>query len=325
MNTYGRSVQSRGIALLMVLWTITILMVVVFSFSALSRTETNAALGFREMLQKKNLAEAGIQRGIMEIVYRKIKPKDLTEQTWRTDGSRYSVPFGDGQVSIAITDETGLIDINMLTDASGIILKNLLLLRGIPEDQADTVVDSLLDWKDSGDSNAHRLHGAESDYYGALPVPYAAKNANFDTVEELQLVKGVTHEMLFGTRESRGIDSLLTVHGLTGKINVNTAPRDVLAAVPGIGPELADAVVSARQGSDTVLTTADLQQILGANYAAAAPFISAAESSTFTIEAAGYYEDRAAAAYVIRATVAFSPDMGRYRYVYYKTPATATK
>ena len=54
MNTCGRSVQSRGIALLMVLWVITILMVVVFSFSALSRTETNAALGFREMLQKNH-------------------------------------------------------------------------------------------------------------------------------------------------------------------------------------------------------------------------------------------------------------------------------
>ncbi|NJD57313.1 MAG: hypothetical protein FIA94_13060 [Nitrospirae bacterium] len=325
MNGCGRTVRSRGIALLMVLWVITILMVIVFSFSALSRTETNAALGFREMLQKRNLAEAGLQRGIMEIVYRKMKPRDLTEQAWRTDGTRYSVPFSDGQVSVAVTDETGLVDINMLTDASGIIVKNLLLQRGIPEEQADTVVDSLLDWKDSGDSDAHRLHGAESDYYGALPVPYAAKNANFDSVEELQLVKGVTAEMLFGTREKKGIDSLLTVHGLAGKINVNAAPHDVIAAVPGISPELADAVISERQGRDTPLTTADLQQILGENYAAAAPFIGAAESSTFTIEAAGYSADKVRAAYTIRATVTFSPDMGRYRYVSYKTPATAAQ
>jgi len=324
MNTCGRSVQSRGIALLMVLWVITILMVVVFSFSALSRTETNAALGFREMLQKKNLAEAGIQRGIMEIVYRKIKPKDLTEQTWRMDGSRYSVPFGDGQVSIAITDETGLIDINMLTDASGIILKNLLLLRGIPEDQADTVVDSLLDWKDSGDSDAHRLHGAETDYYMTLPLPYAAKNANFDTVEELLLVKGMTSDILFGDRERKGIESLLTVHAKTDKINVNAAPQDLLAALPGMNAGLAETFVAERQSRDTLLSAADLPVLFGEAYAMASPYVSTGDSDTFTIESSGY-TDREQAAYSIRATVMFSPDMGRYRYVSYKNPVTAMR
>ena len=55
MSVPDRSVGGRGIALLMVLWVITILMVIVFSFSALARTETNAALGFKEMLEKRNL------------------------------------------------------------------------------------------------------------------------------------------------------------------------------------------------------------------------------------------------------------------------------
>jgi len=319
MSAPGRSAGSRGIALLMVLWVITILMVIVFSFSAVARTETNAALGFREMLEKRNLAEAAIERGIMEIIYRGRKPNDMTAEVWRIDGTRYRMTIGDGNASIGITDESGKLDINMLSDASGIILKNLLVTRGVAEEQADTIVDSLLDWKDSGDSDAHRLRGAETDYYMTLPHPYAAKNANFDTVEELLLVKGMTSDILFGDRERKGIEGLLTVHAKTDKININAAPRDLLAALPGMDAGLADTFVAERRSRETLLTEADLPVLFGGAYAMASPYVSTGDSDTFTIESSGYKE-REQAAYSIRATVMFSPDMGRYRYVYYKNP-----
>jgi general secretion pathway protein K len=312
---------SRGIALIIVLWVIALLMVIVFSFSTLSRTETTSALGFREMIEKKNLAEAGLERGIFEIVFRKQKTRPIGEEAWRPDGTPYILPLGSGNVSVRTIEESGKIDINMLTDASGILLKNLLVQRGVAEEDADTIVDSLLDWKDSGDSDAHRLHGAESDYYQTLPAPYPAKNANFDTVEELLLVKGMTPGILFGDREKKGIAGLLTVHARTGKINVNSAPKEVLAAIPGIGPELADTLVSERTSRET-LSIADIQALLGQNKASAEPFITATETNTFTIEASGYKE-REQAAYGIRATVSFA-DMNRYRYVFYKGPVTIT-
>lgn len=322
MNVPERSAAQRGIALLMVLWVITILMVIVFSFSALARTETNAALGFREMLEKRNLAEAAVERSIMEIVYRNKKANELAAEVWRTDGTRYRLDIGEGHASVGIVDESGKLDINMLTDASGIILKNLLVMRGVAEEQADTIVDSLLDWRDSGDSDAHRLHGAETDYYMSLPIPHAAKNANFDTVEELLLVKGMTSDILFGSGERAGIDSLLTVHANTDKINVNAASRDLLAALPGMSTGLADSVVAERQTRDIPLAAADLPTLFGQAYATASPYISAGESVTFTIESSGFKE-REEAAYRIRATVTFSPDIGRYRYVYYKNPVSA--
>ena len=50
-----------------------------------------------------------------------------------------------------------------LTDANGIILNNLLVNLGIPGEDANTIVDSILDWKDADD--LHRLHGAEDTYY----------------------------------------------------------------------------------------------------------------------------------------------------------------
>ncbi len=49
----------------------------------------------------------------------------------------------------------------------------------------------------------------------SLPNPYKAKNANFDTLEELLLVKGMTSEILYGNKEKKGIIDLLTIYSRT--------------------------------------------------------------------------------------------------------------
>ncbi len=104
---------------------------------------------------------------------------------------------------------SGKISLNALTDISGIILKNLLVNQGVSPEDADTIVDSILDWKDADD--LHRLHGAESDYYLSLPNPYKAGDVPFETLEVLALVKGVTPEILYGTEKKRGIIHFLTL------------------------------------------------------------------------------------------------------------------
>jgi general secretion pathway protein K len=317
-----KKISSGGIALLMVLWAITLLMVIVFSFSALCRTETFAALGFREMVEKKNLAEAGIERALIEILFRNQKSQADLAEAWRTDGTPYIVEIGNSHCSVRITGESGKIDINMLTDASGIILHNLLVMRGATSEEADTIVDSLLDWRDSGDSDAHRLHGVETDYYQSLPIPYAAKNDNFDTVEELLLVKGMTQEILFGSGERKGVFDLLTVHAGTEKININAAPVEVLAAIPGIGREYAELIVSERRNRGSY-TMADLQGIIGQGYTAASLFLAATEIQTYTIDSFGYKES-GKAGFAVKATVTFA-DNNRYRYLYYKSPVRAVQ
>ena len=308
--------RDRGIALLLVLWTVTVLMVIVFSFSSLSRTETLSASGFREVIGNKHLAEAGLERAVIEILNHRIRQQQPAEGDWTIDNTTYRIETGSGRCAVRITEETGLIDINMLTDASGIILKNLLVMRGVSQDEADTITDSLLDWKDSGDSDAHRLHGAESDYYRSLPVPYAAKNANFDTVEELLLVKGMTPEILFGGSGKKGIFDLLTVHSRSAKINISTAPKDVLASIPGIGSGRADEIIALRQAATGSL---DLQSVLGQDYTAASAYIMTAGSSTYTVESLGF-RDNERSGFAIKATVTFS-DSSRYRYLYFKSPS----
>lgn len=307
-----------GIALLLVLWVLTILMVIVMSFSYMTRTETYATLSFKEGIENKFLAEAGIERGIMELFYRN-HYKDQTVEidnlgVWKTDGSPYEGQIDAGSYTVKIVDESGKVDINTTSD---VVLKNLLMNMGIRMEDADTITDSIMDWKDSDD--LHRLHGAESDFYMSLPNPYKAKNARFDTIEELLLVKGMTPDILYGTPERTGIMLFLTVKANSNTININAAPKEVLAAIPGSSPEIADSIISYRQNKE-IQDIQDVAGILGSNLTIMIPYLSTEESGTFTIDAFGH-KGAPQRRYAIRATVVISDTEETHRYLYYKSPA----
>ncbi len=306
--------SSQGIALLMVLWVLMILMVIVLSFSYLTRTEALGTLSFRNSVVKKFMAEAGIQRAVMEVIYRnqnRALPPVEGQEVWRLDASRHTVRTENGHYTVSILDESGKVDINKTPE---LILKNILLNRGLKEEDADTIVDAIQDWRDPDD--LHRLHGAESDYYMSLKNPYKARNADFETMEELLLVKGITGELLHGG-SSRGLIDILTVNAKSGKINLNAAPREVLLAIPGMTPELADALIENR-GAQPALS---MQEILGGTYAAIAKYADALETQVFTVDAAGY-QGSDKAGYGIRATIMLESN-NKIRYLYYKSPVTA--
>ena len=309
--------SERGIALLLVLWVLTILMVIVFSFSYMARTESHATLVFKEGMEKKFLAEAGIERGIMELFYRNQFFSVEGSEIWKIDGTPYTVQMGDGYYTIRIMDEAGHVNINSVSD---IILKNLLLNVGVQAEEVDTIVDSIMDWKDPDD--LHRLHGAESDYYMSLPIPYKAKNANFDTLEELLLVKGIKPEILYGSGEKKGIIDFLTVNSMSSQINVNAAAKEVLMTIPGMTPEIADGIITYRQSKE-IMGVQEIQGILGGSYISMAPYIITGGTTTYTIESVGY-KGSGKAGYAIKATVILETN-NKFRYVYYKSPSHITQ
>lgn len=308
----------QGIILIIVMWVLTILMVIVLSFSVMTRTETYAALGFREGLEKKFLAEAGIERGIIELFYRNIyRGQEMLEenrQVWRVDGAPYSLQMSNGQISVKIIDESGKIDINNLSDLSGIILQNLLINSSVPEQEASAIVDSILDWKDADD--LRRLNGAENDYYMSLPKPYKAKNAKLDALEELLLVKGMKSDILFGSGEKKGIIEFLTIYSNSTTINLYSAPREVLLAVPGLTPEIVDEVISKREA----LTASGTLDVTIPQESSRYITTHRGSSNAYTIESSGH-KDNEKSAFTIRATVVIEGN-NKYRYAYYKSPAS---
>jgi general secretion pathway protein K len=321
-NPVALLASRNGIALIMVLWALTILSVLVFSFSLMARTETHSTASFKTAVTGRFLAEAGVERGIMEILYRNVNKGQAVAvagmEVLRVDGTLYAGTIEKSGYTFRITDESGKIPLNALTDTSGILLKNLLKNLGYQPEEADTVVDSVLDWRDQDE--LHRLSGAESDYYMSLPNPYKAKNGKFDTLEELLLVKGVTPAMLYGDGTRKGIIDFLTVYSNTNAINVNAAPKEVLAAIPGMSPEKVDYVLAQRAATG-IQNIQDIAALVGESFREIGSYLSNSESNTFEVEGSGSKEG-GGKGYTIKAIVK-TEGGARYRYAYYKSPAKA--
>src|SRR5690606_25885062 len=76
--------------------------------------------------------------------------------------------------------------------------------------------------------------GEDSDYYRSLPQPYAIKNAPFDTIEELRLVRGISDDF-WATFVEPSLDDpnerQITIYG-AARVNPNqAAPAVILARV----------------------------------------------------------------------------------------------
>lgn len=99
---------------------------------------------------------------------------------------------------------------------------------------------AIIDWTDwnfdaaACDLSGHRVDtGAEDSYYQMLADPYKRKNAAFDSLQELHLVRGVTDDFWASLIEPKPWDPhsrVVTVWG-QDKVNVNTANAQTLLAV----------------------------------------------------------------------------------------------
>ena len=116
--------NSRGVALIMVLWVIAILSVIVLEFSFGMRTEVQMTKNFKEEATLYALAEGGIQRTIAELIYKhdpliQQKRKAMEgsapseKEVWMTDGRPIPLSFSQGKCEIRVTGEDGKININL--------------------------------------------------------------------------------------------------------------------------------------------------------------------------------------------------------------------
>lgn len=239
----NRLEDSTGVvALILVIWVIIILISIVTEFSYSMRTEINIARNFKEEEEAYQLAFAGIEYAKNEMrSIEKAKAVFVTEEGTLIFDPENMEPvrrknLGRGSFEYTITDEDGKMNINTAKREQ---LKYVFLESGVDMEVIDELVDSIIDWRDKNE--LHMLNGAEEDYYRGLDEPYSAKDGPFDSIKELLLVKGMTPEILYGSKETdededlsySGVEEYLTVRG-SGKLNINTAPRVVIEAVMGI-------------------------------------------------------------------------------------------
>jgi general secretion pathway protein K len=90
------------------------------------------------------------------------------------------------------------------------------------------IVDALIDWLDS-DDNITGSEGAENDYYRNHGV--YCKNGPMDSLDELLLIKGFDKDLVV---EKKLKDYLTVAPRPDARVNVNTAPLEVLQVILGV-------------------------------------------------------------------------------------------
>jgi general secretion pathway protein K len=247
--------NEEGVILIALLWILVALSVIALSFSRESVVEVGAASNTRNLERSYFVARAGIASATYKLIQKRFLPRlqqvELTDSVDPLDLGLHAGKFGGGEYTVRIQDESGKININFASEEQ---LRRVIEATGIPKNDGDIIVDSILDWRDV--DNAHRINGAEDEYYQSLEHPYQAKDGRIDTIEELLLIRGVTSDYFFGHPEKTpegsvvyryGLARCFTVYSTTNRINVNFAPLPVLMSVPGLTPQAAELIYEKRK------------------------------------------------------------------------------
>jgi type II secretory pathway component PulK len=243
--------------------------------------------GSRNSYQKKGASSYGTVPGAVGGDKGKAgifnKEEEEEQQPWLPSLSPYSVFVGGKDCKVYIEDESGKININVIHKGSRELLIKYLIGREFNRLEANTIMDSVLDWRD-GNELKH-INGAESDYYGSLPEPYEAKNAPFDTIEEFVLIKGMTPAKFDMIRRD------ITIYGSDLAININFASKEVLMAIPRITSQGADYIIEHREKKGPFKSMEDVRNsfwhlgIVGSTFEEVRPYITVVNSGYMTIRA----------------------------------------
>lgn len=241
----------KGAALLLTLLVIATLTAMTLTFSDETGVELDLAGFERDQQRAHEMARSGVNLALALLSQDRNLEMDSLRESWARFGAE---PFPDAlpedlAFSGSIEDESGKFNINALLNKKGEIdktreaqLRRLFKALGLEEER----VDPILDWLDS--DNTPRMHGAESDYYLARQPGYRCANGPFLTLGQLFLVKGMNEIRHFG--DQRRLLDYLTIYS-DGKININTAPKEVLECLSdGMDSTTAEDVIQYRQDND---------------------------------------------------------------------------
>ncbi len=214
--------RRRGFVLLVVTVVVILLSLAAYSYLGEMDTENRAASMFGRDVEARMAAESGVEYVAAQIALRQT---DATLDLY-DDSSMFSrQPMGGGgeargqvRFSVLSPGMVGSVDslprAGLTTETAKFNVNRLLELENDTDETTDPytavsfipnmtedICNAILDWIDS-DEEA-RAGGAESSTYEALAVPYSARNAPMQSIDELLQVQGVTPQLFYGEDANR--------------------------------------------------------------------------------------------------------------------------
>ncbi|MDD2658998.1 MAG: type II secretion system protein GspK [Methylococcales bacterium] len=221
--------KQKGLALVLVLWVLSLLTIMAGSFALNMRRESAIIAGVKTNAQAMAVAESGIAMAEMML----LGPDP--NMVWRTDGGIYEIDSEDAKIRVRMLSESGKIDINKADEA---LLQSLMASAPVDTDLQTKLVSAILDWRDADD--LVHVEGAEKDEYQEAGLSYQPRNKAFQSIEELQLVLGM-NESVF-----KWIEPLVTIYSGQQQVNIQQADKEVLQVIPGLDGGLIDSFIADR-------------------------------------------------------------------------------
>ena len=287
----------RGMAVIMAVSVVLLITTAALELHVNERTNLLNAAGMRDRVTLDQMATSGVNLAMAVLIKDRMDSEsDSLQEDWADPETMATLAeelqFEKGKLEIKIYDELAKIQINALVDFpeattfndkqhqiwnrfAGNLLSAYELLGDemgdLEETDAPAVIDSIKDWLDK-DDDITGINSAETDYYEDLDPPYACKNAPFDDISEVRLVKGITPELFNGIAGAMGLSNYITVYGAVksgddkfsypGKININTADLQVLKVLlPSESEDLAEMLIEYREAVSGTQYTNDITNI----------------------------------------------------------------
>ncbi|MFW6010915.1 MAG: general secretion pathway protein GspK [Desulfosalsimonas sp.] len=284
--------NNRGIALIITLTAIVVMVAAGFELNRQIQSSAAKTGTGRDMITLQQMLGSGVSIAESILIKDKYETEvDSVQEDWAdpeiVEQHVKAAGFEEDSLLVEITDELGRIQANALVqfpegkefnpDQRELWVRffNLILYEFENSEEAgnalaeslepDMIINPVKDWLDSGDDDAITgLSGAEQDYYMSLEPSYSCRNGPFRHISELIRVKNIDPAMFSKIGENPGLNDFITVYGMEssskdnheveypGRININTAPVPVLAALLPEGHEfLAEEIADYREaGAD---------------------------------------------------------------------------
>lgn len=238
-SSRGSRRRQRGLALVLVLWVLTLMSLMAAGFLAETRTEVRVTRNRMQVAEAEALADAGVNWTITRLMAQQIGeaggPGDAADARVPTDGRIFAWDFEGGRVRLSVRDEMGKIDLNA---ASFEVLAGLLAALGLPRGEAEVLAARIVDFRDP--DNLTRVDGAEDDAYAAAGIAHGAKDSAFESIREVGQVLGIGPDL------AARLERHITVDSATADIAPESATRAALLAQPELRAREVDDYILAR-------------------------------------------------------------------------------
>ena len=281
--------QREGFALLLVIWILALMAVLAAGVAAVSQSESKIARNRMELAEARGLAESGVTLAVANLLV-----PDMTLR-WHADGTTRTMALGDGTVAITAQDEAGKIDLNQAP--LEFIASLFDTLDPETKEIRETVMAGIAEQRQAAASSANTANTGSRSFElpGRRRSSASLSKAAFANLSELKQIPGMT------TAAFERLRPFITVYSQSATINPLTAPREVLAALPGIDPTTIDLYIAARQVPGTAQSSPNLPSF----GATASRYLSIADLAAVTITATATV--KSGITFSREAVVAFEP------------------